>query len=349
MAQKMLRRATSSAVRRAATVLPILTAVLAFTGLGLTRGRNLYARLAAQPPPFAQHASKRVGRAAKVLGAWYIRIATAAVEKDNTSLQRYAEKMQAFAGDRSRPFLRLPALRALTFIYFELRRWHACQESFVLLCESGDEPIRYPELQKFALMLFHRAARQGHEAWVAQVVRAALPGLRPPFGRFYLFLLRKRLSEVKSPASQLALIHEAIVVERAWDRRVAAASRTAKPRADMRRLRFTAVRIDAEIPDTSRLQRDATEYLERYGAGEKYSPLVLLYSEQALVLAYLEAADASKKVGVADSASWLKAWYPKIVPRAGALSGQIRRYWLRWQSVTAPARQRTGAVRRAVK
>ncbi len=278
--------------------------------------------------------------AVKILNPFYIRIATAVIKNDDVALAKYAGKMQQFAGDKSRPYLWFPATRARTFCLARLKSESAFVSSFAILCQARGNLVHRDKLVSFSHYVFNYLATHHRAAWVNAAVAKALPQAGPPAGKLYMMLLNARLAQLPDAKQRYRLIHNAIGQAKVWNLKQRAKKHGPLVfSSGLRSLRFVAVNDDAAGSDIPHLQSDATEYLARYHADGKGSPLVFLVSEQAYIHAWLLSPKPAQKARIINTAGWMANWYPKIVANAGKLGPQISHEWLQWQRLEqmAPA------------
>ncbi len=316
-----------------------LSAGLMFVTSAVAVGRSRAAPVPAHRSLAA--VASRVGRqdpftsdpSLRTLNSWYLRIAFAAeVSKDPAELQKYAAKMQQFAADKTRSFLWFPATRARTFCLARLNSESAFTGSFATLCQAqGNLPHR-DKLVSFSHYVFNYLAKHKRAAWVNAAVAKALPQAGPPAGKLYLLLLNARLSQLPDAKQRYTLIHNAIGQAKVWNLKQRAKKHGPLIfSSGLRSLRFVAVRNDAASSDIPHLQADATEYLARYRAGGKDSPLVFLISEQAYIHAWLLSPKPAQKARIINAAGWMANWYPKIIPDADKLAPQISHEFQQWR------------------
>ena len=278
--------------------------------------------------------------AVKILNPYYIRIATAVVKNDDAALVKYAGKMRMLAADKSKPYLWFPATRARTFCLARLKSESAFVRSFATLCQARGSLTDRNKLVSFTQYIFAGLNKHKRSAWVSAAVQAALPQAGPPAGKLYMVLLNRRLAQLPDARQRYRLIHNAIGRAKVWNLKQRA--KTHGPlvfSSGMRSLRFAAVRDDAASSDIPHLQSDATEYLARYHADGKGSPLVFLISEQAYIHAWLLSPKPAQKARIINTGGWMANWYPKIVADAGKLAPQITHEWVQWRRLEhmAPA------------
>ncbi len=269
----------------------------------------------------------------RTLNSWYLRIAIAAgVTKDPAKLRKYAAKMRQFAGDKSRPYLWFPATRARTFCLARLKSESAFVSSFAILCQARGNLTDRNKLVGFTQYIFTGLNKRHHIAWVNAAVQAALPQAGPPAGKLYMMLLNARLAQLPDAKQRYRLIHNAIGQAKVWNLKQRSGNgKQFVFSSGLRSLRFVAVNDDAAGSDIPHLQADATEYLARYHADGKGSPLVFLVSEQAYIHAWLLSPKPAQKARIINTAGWMANWYPKIEANAGKLGPQISHEWLQWQ------------------
>lgn len=303
------------------------------------------------PPQFAQLAAMIAAEklreirlehspAVKILNPYYIRIATAVIKNDDTALAKYAGKMQQFAGDKSKPYLWFPATRARTFCLARLKSESAFAESFATLCQAHGNLLHRDRLVSFSNYVFNYLAKHRRAAWVNAAVARALPQAGPPAGKLYMMLLNRRLAQLPDAKQRYTLIHNAIGQAKVWNlKQRAKAHGPLVFSSGLRSLWFAAVRNDAVGSDIPHLQADATEYLTRYRATGKDSPLVFLISQQAYIHAWLLSPKPAQKARIINAGSWMANWYRKIIPNAGQLAPQISHEFQQWQHLEqlAPA------------
>lgn len=149
--------------------------------------------------------------ALKVLNLWYIRIATAEVKNDKKALALYAQKMQTFALSKDKPYLHLPALRARTFILSRLDDRQSFVDSFEALCRIGKVGAeKQAKVIKFANALLPWLKSHKKSAWAGEAEQAGLSAAGPDPNDLYMFLLKRRLNELKDRKSRIQLLREGI-------------------------------------------------------------------------------------------------------------------------------------------
>ncbi|MGC9261086.1 MAG: hypothetical protein ACP5I8_13555 [Phycisphaerae bacterium] len=308
--------------------------------------------------------------AIKILNPYYIRIATAVVTDNSTDLAKLAAKMQAFADDKSRPFLWFPATRARTFCLARLKDEDAFVACFAELCHAQGNIHNQNKLLKFIPPVLAWLGKHKKSAWVEQAVAAGLTASGPQPTKLYMYLLNLRLAEMRDPNHRVQLIEKAI-----GQAKVAVINagkipppNPAKPpvgsgggngnagntpmaltlgfphlkqyKSALEQLRYLRVLNLFYMLKLRKLQVAVGAYLSHYGSHGPHSAEVFYRMADALNVDYGFARTPQQKAAVVQAGDIIGNWYPKFENLPGPWQKQIQAALAKWQSMKASAVRR---------
>ena len=306
--------------------------------------------LAARKHPFAGNPGLRS------LNPWYLRIVAAVVAHSQPDMQKYAQQMQKFAADKTKPYLWFPATRARTFCLVWLEDEAAFVHSFALLCHARGVSENKVKVIIFAQRIFAVLAKQKRAAWVRAAVAQGLPASGPAPGKLYMYLLHQRLGQMRSPIAKRQLIQasigQAIIAVQSAKKVVLVPVVKSAPggagpgrmvmgyparyyryRRNLEMLRFMAVISDTQGLTTVDLCRDAQNYFAIYGAKGRYSTNVFYTVLNQLYLVHRVLPQPVQKQRILAQGAWLGDWYAKITAQPSPLVKQIQARWQEWQGL----------------